>query len=61
MTWITVNNVQRGVTQKVGNSELWFLYQGDIHLHKVLRKYLKQFLSYINILQKSLFPKFKGP
>ena len=40
------------------------LYHGDIHLHLVSRKYLEHFLSYRldkNILQKSLFSKFKGP
>ena len=25
MTWITIDNVQRAVTPKAGNSELWFL------------------------------------
>ena len=37
------------------------LYHGDIHLYKVLRKYLEQFSSYkvdTNILQKSIFSKF---
>ena len=26
MIWITIDNVQRAVTPKVGKSELWFLY-----------------------------------
>ena len=47
MTGITIYNVQRVVTPKAGNSELWFLcsasYHGDIHLHKVSIKYLKVF------------------
>ena len=49
MTGITIYNVQRVVTPKAGNSEVWFLYSahhGDVHLHKVSRKYLKQFSSY---------------
>ena len=51
MMGITIYNVQRAVTPKAGNSELWFLfvytsYHGDIHLHNVSRKYLKQFSSY---------------
>ena len=36
------------------------LYHGDIHLHRVTRKYLEQFSSYrvdINILQKALSSK----
>ena len=40
------------------------LYYGDIHLYKVSRKYLEEFSSYrvnANILQKSIFAKFKGP
>ena len=68
MTWITSDNVQRAVSPKAGNSELWLmfckLYHDDIYLHKVSRKYLIQFSSYnmdTNILQKSLFSKFKGP
>ena len=51
MTGITINNVQRAVTPKVGNLELWFLcsaYHGGIHLYKVSRKYLKHFSSYRN-------------
>ena len=41
-------------------------YHGNIHLHKISRKYLKQFSSYrvdtyICILQKSLFSMFNGP
>ena len=51
------------VTPKADNSELWFLCfanHGDIHLHKVSRQYLEQFLINrvdTNILQKSLFSK----
>ena len=44
MTWITIDNVQRVVAPKAGKSVtvLVFckLYHGDIHLHKVSRKYL---------------------
>ena len=68
MTWITIENVQRAITPKAGYSvtNLVFckLYDGDIYLHKVSRKYLEQFSSYrvgTTILQKSLFSKFKGP
>ena len=52
MTGIIIYNVQKVVTPEAGNSELWFLcsahhnYHGDIHLHKVSRKNLKQFSSY---------------
>ena len=67
MTWITIDNAQRTVTPKAGISVTFLvfckLYYGDIHLHKVSRKYLKQFSSYredINILQKSLFSKFNS-
>ena len=66
MTWITTDDVQRVVTPKAGKSELRFLSFAnycDLHLHKVSRKYLKQFSSYrldTNTLQKSLFSKFKG-
>ena len=68
MTWITIDNVQRAETPKASKWELWLfcfakLYHSDIHLHKVSRKYLEQFSSYkvdTNILQKSLFSKFKG-
>ena len=75
MTWIIIDNVQRAVILKVGKSEFMVLfvskqdvfcklYHGDIHLHKVSRKYLEQFSSYrvdTNTLQKSLISKFKGP
>ena len=45
MTLITIDNVQRTETPKAGKPELRFfkLYYGDIHLHKLSRKYLKQF------------------
>ena len=65
MTWITIDNVQRALTPKTGVVLVFCkLYHGDIHLHKIPRKYLEQFSSYrvdTNILQKSLFSKFKGP
>ena len=67
MTWITTDNVQRAKTLKadVRVTVLVFcqLYYGDIHLHKVSRKYLQQFSSYrvdTTILQKSQCSKFKG-
>ena len=45
MTGITIDNVQREVAPKAGNSDLWFLCSAHqivvIHLHKVSRKYLK--------------------
>ena len=44
MTWITIENVQRAITPKACNSvtNLVFckLYDGDIYLHEVSRKYL---------------------
>ena len=63
MTWITTVNVQRVVTPKAGKSGLQLCFANCV-LHKVSRKYLEQFSSYrvdTNILQKSLFSKFKGP
>ena len=66
MTWITIDKVQRAEIPKAGNSVTVFvfckLHHGDEHLHS--RKYLEQFSSYrvdTNMLQKSLFSKFKGP
>ena len=70
MTWITIHNVRRAVIPKAGNAESRFLLcfvnciiviYFCIKFHK---KYLQQFSSYrldTNILQKSLFSKFKGP
>ena len=68
MTWLTIDNVQRAVIPKASKSELWFLCFAncimEIYICIVSRKYLEQFSSYrvdTNILQKSLFSKFKGP
>ena len=55
--------LQKQVSQTYSSCVLQ-IYHGDIHLLKVSRKYLDQFLSNRvdrNILQKSLFSKFKGP
>ena len=50
MTWIIIDNVQCGNSknQYVRVTVLVFckFYHGDIHLHKVSRKCLKQFSSY---------------
>ena len=63
MAGINIYNVQRTVTPKAGNSELWFLCFADIHLHKVSRKYLNSFqvAERTHMLKKSLYSKFKGP
>ena len=49
MTGITIYNVQRKVTPKAGNLVMVLVfcttYHGDLHLHKVSSKYLKQFSS----------------
>ena len=61
MTWIIIDNIQRVVTPKAGNSVMVLVCANCI---MVLRKYFEQFSDYrvdTNILQKSLFSKFKGP
>ena len=49
MTGITIYNVKRVVTPKAGNSDMVLVfctsYHGDIQLHEVSQKYLKQFSS----------------
>ena len=67
MTEITSYNVQRVVTPKAGNSELWFLYSA--HRIMVIHICIKfqentsnsfQITEWTHILQKSLFSMFKG-
>ena len=60
MTGITIYNVQRAVTLKVGNSELWFLCSA----HHITVIYICiKFQENISALklQKSLFSMFEGP
>ena len=69
MSWITMNNVQRTIIPKACTSELQVL----CFAHHIMMIYIcikfqenisEQFSSYrvnTNILQKSLFLKFKGP
>ena len=68
MTGITIYNVQRLVTPKAGNSELWFLWSA----HHIMVIYIGimfqentshsfQVTERTHILQKSLFSMFKGP
>ena len=68
MTGITIYNVQKVVTPKAGNSELWFLCSAHhimvIYICIVSRKYLKQFSSYkvdIYITDITIFNILKEP
>ena len=68
MTWITIYNVQRMVTLKEGNSELWFLcsarYITVLYLCVKFQENIAncfQVTEETHIFQKSLFSLFKGP
>ena len=68
MSGITIYNIQRAVTPKAGNLELWFLCSA----HHIIVVYICikfqenisngfQVTEWTHILQKSLFSMFKGP
>ena len=68
MTGITIYKVQRAVTPKVGNSELWFLCSAHhimvIYICIKFRENISnsyQITEQTHILQKSLFSMFKEP
>ena len=68
MTGITIYIVQRAVTPKAGNLELWFLCSAhNIMVIYICIKFQEnisnsfQVTEQTHILQKSLFSMFKGP
>ena len=68
MTGFTINNVQRAVAPKTGNSELWFLCSAHyIMVMYICIKFQEnmcnsfQVTERTHILRKSLFSMFKGP
>ena len=66
MTRITIYNVQRAVTPKAGNSELWFCsaFALVIYICIKFQEYISnsfQVTERAHILEKSLFSMFKRP